>query len=222
MDKAQKKAAAATTRKTADSPRSGPTVFMVDDDQAVRESVQFLLDSVGLSMQGFSSGEEFLAVWSPAMRGCLLLDVRMPKMSGLELQEKLRTLEAMLPVIILTGHADVPMAVRAMRAGAFDFIEKPCNDQLLVERIQQAIAHDSTSRIDDVRVTDIKARLATLSDREREVMELVVAGMLNKEIAKALTLSIKTVEVHRAHVMEKMAVSCLADLVRNAMLVGME
>jgi FixJ family two-component response regulator len=220
MDKAQRKTV--VKKAVEPAPVDGPTVFMVDDDEAVRASVQFLLESIGLRIQSFASGEEFLRSWKPAMRGCLLLDVRMPKMSGLELQEKLQQMDAMLPVIILTGHADVPMAVRAMRSGAFDFIEKPCNDQVLVERIQQAIAFDSNSRIDDQRLQDIKARLATLSEREREVLELVVAGMLNKEMAKALSLSIKTVEVHRAHVMEKMGVKCLADLVRNAMLVGID
>lgn len=199
-----------------------PTVYIVDDDDAMRESLQFLVGSVGLPTEAFASAEQFLAHFSPTARGCVLLDVRMPGMSGIELHEQLRASRIAIPVIILTAHADVPMAVRAMRAGAFDFIEKPCNDQVLLDRIHQAIERDADARLDRDRADDIQQRLEKLSPRERQVLELVVAGFANKQVAGMLELSIKTVEVHRGHVMSKMQAASLADLVRMAMLAGID
>jgi len=206
----------------APSGSSGVTVFVVDDDDAMRESLDFLIKSVGLKVESFNSAEQFLEYYDPAMRGCLILDVRMPGMSGLELQEHLRAERIRIPIILLTAHADVPMAVRAMRGGAFDMIEKPCRDQVLLDRVRQAVDEDARARVDDRLVKESSDRIGCLSPREREVMELVVAGMPNKQIADALKISIKTVEVHRARVMEKTGAQSLAELVRMAMMVGIE
>lgn len=196
------------------------TVYVVDDDEAMRDSLVFLFKSVGRQVRPFDSAEAFLEVADENMRGCAVLDVRMPGMSGLELQQQLAQRRVPLPVILLTGHADVPMAVRAMRIGAFDFIEKPCNDQLLLDRVSQAITHDREHRSQHAVDRDIADRLEELSPREREVMDLVVAGKLNKQIAADLGISIKTVEVHRARVMEKMQAGGLAELVRMAIAAG--
>ena len=197
-----------------------PTVFIVDDDEAMRESLEFLLKSAGLSVEAFDSAEAFLRHLDPAMDGCLLLDVRMPGMSGLDLQARLERDAINLPVILLTAHGDVPMAVRAMRAGAFDFIEKPCNDQVLLDRVNAAVRHDRQRRDDDDAARRVQKRAQHLSPREREVMQLVIEGLLNKQIASRLSISIKTVEVHRARVMEKMEADSLAELVRMTTLAG--
>lgn len=191
-----------------------PTVFVVDDDPAMRESLRWLIESVGLRVETFATGSEFLQHYHPARGGCLVLDVRMPGMSGLELQEKLRAQGVTLPVIILTGHADVPMAVRALKAGAMDFVEKPFSDQLLLDRIQHAIEADRAARRVQREIRDIEERIAQLTPRERQVMERVVAGKANREIAEELGLSPKTIEVHRAHVMDKMQAGSLAELVQ--------
>lgn len=191
-----------------------PTVFVVDDDPAMRESLRWLIESVGLRVETFATGNEFLQQYHPSRGGCLVLDVRMPGMSGLELQEKLRSQGVRLPVIILTGHADVPMAVRALKAGAMDFVEKPFSDQLLLDRIQHAIELDRETRKGQRELDKIEARIARLTPRERQVMDRVVAGKANREIADELGLSPKTIEVHRAHVMEKMEVDSLAELVQ--------
>ena len=201
-------------------PRPEPTVFVVDDDRAMRDSLSWLLDSVGLRVRSYATAAEFLADHDPAQPGCLVLDVRMPGMSGLDLQAELARRGVELPTIVITGHAEVSMAVRAVKAGAIDFIEKPFSDQLLLDRVRQALEIDLEAREVRRRREDARRRLATLTAREREVLDLVVAGKANKEIASALGLSTKTVEVHRAHVMSKMCVDSLAELIRITLLAG--
>ena len=201
-------------------PQPEPTVFVVDDDRAMRDSLSWLLDSVGLRVRSYATAAEFLADHDPAQPGCLVLDVRMPGMSGLDLQAELARRGVELPTIVITGHAEVSMAVRAVKAGALDFIEKPFSDQLLLDRVRQALEIDLEAREVRRRREDARRRLATLTAREREVLDLVVAGKANKEIASALGLSTKTVEVHRAHVMSKMCVDSLAELIRITLLAG--
>jgi two-component system response regulator TtrR len=196
------------------------TIFVVDDDEAMRDSMTWLLEGEGYRIACFDSGESYLAAWSPAMRGCLVLDVRMPEMSGLELQEKLEGLGSRLPIIFVTGHGDVPMAVGALQRGACDFIEKPFHNADLLSRIERALELDSQITARRVRDDAIANRLQLLTQREREVMQLVVAGKLNKQIADTLDISMKTVEAHRARVMEKMGVRTLAELVKAVMSVG--
>jgi len=195
-----------------------PTVFVVDDDRAMRDSLRWLLESVGLSVRTYPTAAAFLREYDPSHPGCLVLDIRMPGMSGLDLQAELLRRGAGLPTIVVTGHAEVPMAVRAVKAGAVDFIEKPFSDQLLLDRVRQALELDRQDREVRGRREEAVRRLETLTAREREVLGLVVAGKANKEIAVALGLSPKTVEVHRAHVMAKMAVDSLAELIRVAIL----
>lgn len=194
------------------------TVFVVDDDPAIRESLRWLIESVGLNVKMFTTAHEFLEGYDPSLPGCLVLDIRMPGMSGLDLQNELAARQFNIPILIITGHAEVPVAVRAMKAGALDFIEKPFSDQLLLDRIRRAIEKDTESRRANSQRAEVAARLAQLTPREREVMDLVIAGKANKVIASELGLSPKTVEVHRAHVMKKMQVDSLADLVRLGML----
>ena len=197
-----------------------PTIYVVDDDEAMRDSMTWLLEGEGYRIACFDSGESYLAAWSPAMRGCLVLDVRMPEMSGLELQEKLDALGSRLPIIFVTGHGDVPMAVGALQRGACDFIEKPFHNADLLSRIERALELDSQIAARRERDDAIANRLELLTHREREVMNLVVAGKLNKQIADSLDISMKTVEAHRARVMEKMGVRTLAELVKAVMSVG--
>lgn len=192
-------------------------IYIVDDDEALRDSLVWLLESSGQRVRAFESAEEFLAAYQPAMTGCLVLDVRMPGMSGIELQERLTLQRIRVPIIFITGHGDVQMAVRAVQAGAFDFIEKPFNDQDLLDRIQRAISFDSERRARDSQRSRLSALFASLTTREREVMDLVVEGMSNKAVANSLGLSAKTVEVHRAKVMEKMHARSLSDLVKMSM-----
>jgi FixJ family two-component response regulator len=201
-------------------PPPKPTVFVVDDDRAMRESLSWLLDSVGLRVRSYATAADFLAEHDPAQPGCLVLDVRMPGMSGLDLQAELARRGVELPTIVITGHAEVSMAVRAVKAGAIDFIEKPFSDQLLLDRVRQALEIDLEAREVRRRREAARRRLATLTAREREVLNLVVAGKANKEIASALGVSPKTVEVHRAHVMSKMCVDSLAELIRVTLLAG--
>jgi len=201
-------------------PPPEPTVFVVDDDRAMRESLSWLLDSVGLRVRSYATAADFLAEHDPAQPGCLVLDVRMPGMSGLDLQAELARRGVELPTIVITGHAEVSMAVRAVKAGAIDFIEKPFSDQLLLDRVRQALEIDLEAREVRRRREHARRRLATLTAREREVLNLVVAGKANKEIASALGVSPKTVEVHRAHVMSKMCVDSLAELIRLTLLAG--
>ena len=193
------------------------TVYVIDDDAAMRKSLRWLVESVGLKVETYGSALEFLEAAKPSMVGCLVLDVRMPGMSGLDLQEQIRDQSISMPVIIITGHADVPMAVRALKSGAYDFIEKPFNDQVLLERVQKALEHGEEERIIDDRRRMIDGRIDTLTPRERQVMEMVVNGMANKQVAAELGLSEKTIEVHRKHVMDKMQAGNVADLIRMAM-----
>ncbi len=195
-----------------------PIVYVVDDDQAVRDSLRWLIESVGLNVETYASAQAFLEAYYPGRAGVLVLDVRMPGMSGLELQNALASQELRLPVIVITGHGDVPMAVRAMKAGALDFIQKPFNDQELLERIHEALERDAPIRFERAERAEVVARLAQLTPRELEVMTRVVAGKPNKAIAAELGISKKTVEVHRARIMEKMQAESLADLVRIALL----
>ena len=194
--------------------RDEPLVYVVDDDEAVRDSLTLLLKAVGLASRTFSSAAEFLNHYDPEQHGCLVADIRMPGMSGLDLQDELNRVGAQIPLIFITGHGDVPMAVDAMKSGALDFIEKPFRDQDLLDRVQQALAWDKERRIENLKTLAIRERLATLTPRETEVMECVVQGQANKVIAMDLGVSQRTVEIHRARVMEKMAVRSVAKLVR--------
>ncbi|HXO64722.1 MAG TPA: response regulator transcription factor [Steroidobacteraceae bacterium] len=190
------------------------TVFVVDDDEAVRNSLRFLLKSVGLAAQTLASAREFLESYKPQQPGCLVLDVRMPGMSGLELQQQLNLRGAVIPVIFITGHGDVPMAVEAMQQGAFDFLQKPFRDQDLIDRIQRALERDSRNRTTLAQHTKIRERLDSLTEREREVLTLITRGMPNKVMAAELGVSQRTVEIHRARIMEKSGAASLAQLVR--------
>ncbi len=190
------------------------TVFVVDDDEAVRNSLRFLLKSVGLATQTLASAREFLDSYKPQQPGCLVLDVRMPGMSGLELQQQLNLRGAVIPVIFITGHGDVPMAVEAMQQGAFDFLQKPFRDQDLIDRIQRALERDSRSRTTLAQHAKIRERLDSLTEREREVLTLITRGMPNKVMAAELGVSQRTVEIHRARIMEKSGAPSLAQLVR--------
>lgn len=194
-----------------------PTVFIVDDDQAVARSLRWLIETVRLGVETFASAQAFLDNYDSSKPGCLVLDVRMPGISGLELQERLAALRINVPIIFITGHGDVQMAVRAVQAGAFDFVEKPFNDQDLLDRIQKAIAFDAGRRGKEALRAQLRALFASLTPREREVLDLVVEGMSNKAVANTLGLSAKTVEVHRAKVMEKMHARSISDLVKMAM-----
>jgi FixJ family two-component response regulator len=190
------------------------TVFIVDDDDAVRSSLRLLLKSVGLAAVAYPSARDFLTAWNPEQPSCLVLDVRMPGMSGLELQEELNRRGAIVPVIFITGHGDIPMAVEAMQHGAFDFLQKPFRDQDLIDRIQKAIARDAANRAQLLEKDRIRARFESLTPREREVLALVTSGKANKVMAGDLGVSQRTVEIHRARVMEKMEAASLAQLVR--------
>jgi FixJ family two-component response regulator len=193
-----------------------PMVFIVDDDDAVRRFLSGLIQSIKVRVSAHASAQDFLDAYEPGCPGCLLLDVRMPGMSGLELQRELAERSINLPVIILTGHGDVPVAVQAMKAGAVDFIEKPFNNELLLDRIQMAVVQ--SVRAESVRAerNEMLKRLELLTLRERQVFDLVVAGEVNKVIAHRLTISEKTVEIHRANVMRKMDARSLAALVQMA------
>jgi two-component system response regulator FixJ len=196
---------------------SEPTVFIVDDDKAVARSLRWLIETVRLKVETFSSAQGFLDGYDSSKPGCLVLDVRMPGMSGLDLQERLAAQRIHVPIIFITGHGDVQMAVRAVQSGAFDFVEKPFNDQDLLDRIQKAIIFDAGQRGRSMQRAQLRSLFASLTPREREVLDLVVEGMSNKAIANSLGLSAKTVEVHRAKVMEKMHARSVADLVKMAM-----
>ena len=193
---------------------SNPVVMVVDDDTGVRNAMRSLLKSVGLNSQLHGSAQEFLSTYNPSQAGCLVLDIRMPGMSGLELQQELNIRGATIPVIFMTGHGDVPMAVEAMQHGAFDFLQKPFRDQDLLDRIQKAIARDAKLRESLGEHEKIRARLGSLTEREREVLDLMILGKQNKAIAQDLGVSPRTIEIHRARVMEKMDVQSVAELVR--------
>ena len=197
-----------------------PIIFVVDDDEAVRLSTEMLIRSMGLRAETFDSAAEFLEDFDPQQPGCVILDIRMPGMSGLELQEHLNEMRAAIPVIFVTGHGDVPMAVKAMRAGAVDFLQKPFRDQELIDRVHAALDRDTQQREEVDTRARIQARIDTLTSREIEVMGQVVEGRANKEIAFDLGLSPRTVEIHRARVMSKMRADSLPDLVRKVLSLG--
>ncbi len=198
------------------APEHVPTVFVVDDDAAVRQSFEWLVGSVGLRTETYDSAQAFLDGYDRDRPGCLVLDVRMPGMSGLELQERLAAEGVTLPVIVVSGYGDVPTAVRVMKQGAVDFIEKPFSDQAMLDRIQASIERDLAARRAAAERASARGNRDRLTRREAEVMDLVIAGKSNKEIARDLAISPKTVEVHRANVMKKMQADSLADLVRLA------
>ncbi|MFH1604643.1 MAG: response regulator transcription factor [Pseudomonadota bacterium] len=193
---------------------SDAKVYVVDDDDAIRDSLKWLIESRELKVEAYASGEEFLEAYDSDLSGCLLLDVRMPGMSGLELYERLQARNSTLPVVFMTGHGDVPMAVSALKKGATDFIEKPFNDNDMLLLIESCVKQDRAAAVKRAEKTSVVQRLDSLTRREREVLGLIVAGKLNKQIAEALAISIKTVEVHRSRVMEKMGASSVAELVQ--------
>jgi two-component system response regulator FixJ len=191
-----------------------PLVMVVDDDSGVRNAMRILLKSVGMESALYASAQEFLAAYQPSQPGCLVLDIRMPGMSGLELQQQLNLRGAVIPVIFMTGHGDIPMAVEAMQHGAFDFLQKPFRDQDLLDRIQRAIVKDTERREALGEHSRIRAHLSSLTAREREVLDLMTLGKQNKAIAQDLGVSPRTIEIHRARVMEKMDAQSVAELVR--------
>ncbi len=197
-----------------DDKSTAPTVYVVDDDDGMRRALDTLLSTVGYKTAVFSRPSEFLANFKVDSPGCLLLDIRMPGMSGLELQQHLNRIGSMLPVIFITGHGDVPMAVQAMKEGAFEFVQKPFRDQDLLDRINHALKQDAENRNTVARRAEVLHRLESLTPRERQVMDLVVEGAANKVIAIDLDLSERTVEIHRAKVMEKMGARSVAHLVK--------
>ena len=195
-----------------------PTVFIIDDDQEVREAIELLMDSVGLQAQSFDSAQSYLDGFDPSLPGCIVLDVRMKGMSGMDLQQRLSAEPLHPPIIVITGHGDVPMAVRAVKSGAVDFIEKPFNDQVLLDAVHRAFEQDGERRGQASRLADIQERLQRLTSREREILEQVVAGKRNKVIAADLGITQSTVEAHRAKVMEKLEARSLSDLMRMMLL----
>jgi len=199
--------------------QSEPTIRIVDDDRAVRDALKLLLHSVGLNAKTFESAAEFLDNDEPAVPGCVVLDVRMPGMSGLELQEQMTSRGSKLPIVFVTAHGDIPMAVKAVKAGAIDFIQKPFRDQELLDKVQQAIKEDARRRRESSEIAGILQRLESLTPRERQVMDLVVGGHANKVIAIDLGISERTVEIHRARVMQKMAADSVPHLVQMAIVV---
>ena len=197
-----------------------PVIYIVDDDDGMRRALTVLMTTVGYQPAAFARPAEFLAKYDPNQESCLVLDVRMPEMSGLEVQQQLNRNGAMLPVILITGHGDIPMAVQAMKDGAFDFLQKPFRDQDLLDRINAALKQDAQNRESVDRLADLRQRSASLTPREHEVLEHVVDGKANKVIAIDLGLSERTVEIHRANVMEKMGARSVAHLVKMHLTLG--
>ena len=193
-----------------------PTVFIVDDDRLVRQSIQDLVQSVGLQAESFGTGQEFLKRNLGDGPGCLVLDIRLPHVSGLDFQRQLADAGVQIPIIFITGHGDIPMTVKAMKSGAVEFLTKPFRDQDLLDAIQQALQRDRATREQQIEVDNLRKRYGTLTPRERDVMALVVSGMLNKQIASELGASEVTVKIHRGRMMEKMQVGSVAELVRMA------
>ncbi len=197
-----------------------PTVYVIDDDASVRRALTLLLSSLDIAVQGFESAEEFLEAYTAGDPGCLVLDVRMPRMSGLELQRELTARAMEIPIVFITGHGDVPMSVRAMKYGAVDFLLKPFNDQQLLDAIHEALAADDGLRKTKALREEAQERLANLTPREREVLILVVDGSTNKEVGNALGAAEKTIKIHRSRVMKKMQAGSLPELVRLAQAAG--
>jgi RNA polymerase sigma factor (sigma-70 family) len=206
----------------ADMAQPTPTVFVVDDDDRVRDAVGLLLESVKLPYVGFSSATDFLRAFDPDLPGCLILDLRMPGMSGLELQSRLQAMGSQIPIVFVTAHGDVPTAVEAVKAGAVDFIQKPFQDQKLLDMINEALDRDAKGRAAREEVEAIETRLAALTPREKEVLVLVATGKRNKAMARELGISQRTVEVHRARVMEKMHAHSVSELVQMVLKIGDE
>lgn len=192
-----------------------PQAFLVDDDDAIRDALSWLLKSRGIASQAWASAEEFLTDYCGDMSGCLILDIRMTGMTGIELYDQLLALGCSMPAIFLTGHGDVPLAVKALKRGAFDFIEKPFNDNELADRVLAALEIEKSRRRRDGDIAMLEAALASLTEREREVMSLVLAGKLNKIIADELQIAMRTVEVHRARIFEKMGVRSAVELAQR-------
>jgi len=195
-------------------------VFVIDDDAAMRRSLENLIRSVGLRVEAFASAQDFLSIKREDVPGCLVLDVRLPGLSGLDLQKRMTEADIEIPIIFITGHGDIPMSVQAMKAGAVEFLSKPFRDQELLDAIQQALERDLKSREQRAEVEVLSSRFDLLTPREREVMPLLVAGLLNKQIAAELGASETTVKIHKHHVMEKMRAGSLAELVRIADRIG--
>jgi len=193
-----------------------PVVFVVDDDASVCRAIQRLVESVGLQVEIFASAQEFLGSRRPGVPSCLVLDIRLPKTSGLELQRQLTDANIHIPVIFITAHGDIPMTVRAMKAGAVEFLTKPFHDQDLLDAVQQALERDKTRRVQEAEVAKLRQRYESLTSRERDVLPLVVSGLLNKQIAAEIRTSEATVKVHRSRLMRKMGAESLPELVRMA------
>jgi FixJ family two-component response regulator len=192
------------------------TVFIIDDDRGMRQAIQDLVESVGLRAESFASGEEFLSKQRSADLSCLVLDVRLPQMSGLDFQRRLTEAGLQIPIVFITAHGDIPMSVKALKSGAVEFLTKPFRDQDLLDAIQQALQRDSDAREQQAEIQDLQERYHALTTREREVMTLVVSGLLNKQVAHEIGASEATVKIHRGHVMQKMLAGSIVGLVRMA------
>jgi FixJ family two-component response regulator len=195
---------------------AAPTVFIIDDDRGMRQAIHDLVESVGLRAESFATGEEFLGRKQIGRPSCLVLDVRLPQMSGLDFQRRLAETGMQIPIIFVTAHGDIPMSVRALKSGAVEFLTKPFRDQELLDAIQHALERDQAAQKQEAEIRDLQERYRGLTTREQEVMTLVVSGMLNKQIASEIGASEATVKVHRGHVMQKMHAGSVVDLVRMA------